>query len=58
MLLDDYRQHWVIWIYSGIPSSIIDLDYENNFYDCFLNRRDAKPIIPKAKIASVDGSGT
>ncbi|MEJ6076956.1 hypothetical protein MT391_00155 [Vibrio sp. 1-Bac 57] len=24
---------------------------------CFLNQRDAKPIIPNAKIARVDGSG-
>ena len=28
MLLDDYRQHWVTWVYSGIPSSIIDFDKE------------------------------
>ena len=28
------------------------------YYDCFLIRRDASPIIPSAKIASVDGSGT
>ena len=25
MLLDDYRQHWVTWVYSGIPSSILNL---------------------------------
>jgi hypothetical protein len=29
MLLDDYRQHWVTWVYSGIPSSIINFDYES-----------------------------
>jgi len=29
MLLDDYRQHWVTWVYSGIPSSIIDFDTES-----------------------------
>jgi hypothetical protein len=28
MLLDDYRQHWVTWCYSGIPSSIINFDKE------------------------------
>jgi RNA-directed DNA polymerase len=31
MLLDDYRQHWVTWVYSGIPSSIIDFDSDTNF---------------------------
>ena len=25
-LLDDYRQRWVTWVYSGIPSSIINYD--------------------------------
>jgi hypothetical protein len=29
MLLDDYRQHWVTWVYSSIPSSIINFDYES-----------------------------
>jgi RNA-directed DNA polymerase len=29
MLLDDYRQHWVTWVYSGIPSSIIYFDIES-----------------------------
>jgi hypothetical protein len=29
MLLDDYRQHWVTWVYSGIPSSIIKFDNES-----------------------------
>tara|TARA_R110001592_G_scaffold298779_1_gene569600 strand:+ start:416 stop:1426 length:1011 start_codon:yes stop_codon:yes gene_type:complete len=29
MLLDDYRQHWVTWVYSGIPSSIINFDSES-----------------------------
>ena len=28
VLLDDYRQHWVTWVYSGIPSSIIKFDSE------------------------------
>jgi hypothetical protein len=28
MLLDDYRQHWVTWVYSGIPLSIISFDNE------------------------------
>jgi hypothetical protein len=28
-LLDDYRQHWVTWVYSGIPSSIINFDAES-----------------------------
>jgi hypothetical protein len=27
--LDEYRQHWVTWVYSGIPSSIINFDYES-----------------------------
>jgi hypothetical protein len=27
-------------------------------YDCLLNRRTANPIIPNAKINSIDGSGT
>jgi hypothetical protein len=31
MLLDDYRQHWVTWVYSGIPSSILDIKCETNF---------------------------
>lgn len=26
--LDDYRQHWVTWVYSGIPSSMINFDKE------------------------------
>ena len=26
ILLDDYRQRWVTWVYSGIPSSIIDTE--------------------------------
>jgi RNA-directed DNA polymerase len=29
MLIDDYRLHWVTWVYSGIPSSIINFDYES-----------------------------
>ena len=29
MLLDDYRQHWVTWVYSGISLSIINFDYES-----------------------------
>ena len=29
MLFDDYRQHWVTWVYSGIPSSIINFDSES-----------------------------
>jgi hypothetical protein len=29
MLLDDYRQHWVTWVYSGIPSSIINFDRQS-----------------------------
>ncbi|WP_252731868.1 reverse transcriptase domain-containing protein [Paraglaciecola arctica] len=29
MLLDDYRQHWLKWVYSGIPSSIINFDKES-----------------------------
>jgi hypothetical protein len=29
MLLDDYRQHWVTWVYSGIPSSIINVDFKS-----------------------------
>jgi hypothetical protein len=29
MLLDDYRQRWVTWVYSGIPSSIINFDTES-----------------------------
>jgi RNA-directed DNA polymerase len=29
MLLDDYRQHWVTWVYAGIPLSIIDFDSES-----------------------------
>jgi RNA-directed DNA polymerase len=28
-LLDDYRQRWVTWVYSGIPSSIINFDTES-----------------------------
>jgi RNA-directed DNA polymerase len=31
MLLDDYRQRWVTWVYSGIPSSIIDFENGTNF---------------------------
>jgi RNA-directed DNA polymerase len=26
ILLDDYRRRWVTWVYSGIPSSIIDTE--------------------------------
>jgi RNA-directed DNA polymerase len=29
MLLDDYRQRWVTWVLSGIPSSIINFDSES-----------------------------
>jgi len=29
ILLDDYRQHWFTSVYSGIPSSIINFDYES-----------------------------
>jgi hypothetical protein len=29
MLLDDYRQHWITWVYSGIPSSIINFDRQS-----------------------------
>jgi RNA-directed DNA polymerase len=36
MLLDDYRQRWVTWVYSGIPSSIIDFENGNNFLRSFL----------------------
>jgi hypothetical protein len=32
--------------------------YLNSLNYCFLNLRDAKPIKPKQKTASVDGSGT
>lgn len=28
-LLEDYRQHWVTWVYSGIPSSIVNFDTES-----------------------------
>jgi RNA-directed DNA polymerase len=28
-LLDDYRQRWVTWVYSGIPLSIINIDTES-----------------------------
>jgi hypothetical protein len=31
MLLDDYRQRWVTWVYSGIPLSILDIKCETNF---------------------------
>jgi hypothetical protein len=27
--LDDYRQHWVTWVYSGIPLSIINFDIKS-----------------------------
>jgi hypothetical protein len=57
-LLDDYRQRWVTWVYSGIPSSIINVDNHTNFLDFFLNRRAANPIKPNVKIASVVGSET
>jgi RNA-directed DNA polymerase len=30
-LLDDYRQRWVKWVYSGIPSSIINFDNHSHF---------------------------
>ena len=36
MLLDDYRQHWVTWFFSGIPSSIIDFDSESVSLRLFL----------------------
>jgi RNA-directed DNA polymerase len=36
MLLDDYRQHWVTWVYSGIPFSIIFMDCETNSLNLFL----------------------
>jgi RNA-directed DNA polymerase len=29
MLLDDYRQHWVTWVNSGIPLSIFNFDTES-----------------------------
>ncbi|RVU35362.1 hypothetical protein EOE67_14395 [Rheinheimera riviphila] len=29
MLLDDYRQHWAKWVYSAIPSSIINFDSQS-----------------------------
>lgn len=41
-----------------MPSSMINFNKKLTYTDCLLNRRDAKPIIPNAKIASVDGSGT
>jgi hypothetical protein len=31
MLIDDYRQRWVTWVYAGIPSSIISFNNETNF---------------------------
>jgi RNA-directed DNA polymerase len=37
MLLEDYRQHWVTWVYSGIPSSIFDFNKETNYLRLFLN---------------------
>jgi RNA-directed DNA polymerase len=36
MLLDDYRQRWLTWVYSGIPSSILDVNCETNYLRCFL----------------------
>jgi RNA-directed DNA polymerase len=36
MLLDDYRQRWVTWVYSGISSSIINFYNETNFLRLFL----------------------
>jgi RNA-directed DNA polymerase len=36
MLLDDYRQRWVTWVYSGIPLSIIDFDGGTNVLRLFL----------------------
>jgi len=29
MLIDDYRQHWITWVYSGIPSSMINFDRQS-----------------------------
>lgn len=29
VLLDDYRRHWITWVYSGIESSIIHLNYQS-----------------------------
>ncbi len=57
MLLDDYRQYWLKWVYSDIPSSIINFDSQSVELRLFLNSTDAKPIIPNAKIANVEGSG-
>jgi hypothetical protein len=57
MLLDDYRQHWVTWIYSGIPSSIIYFDKET-ILNCFFNRRKPNPINPNAKMATTGGALT
>jgi RNA-directed DNA polymerase len=36
MLIDDYRQRWVTWVYSGIPLSIIDFDGGTNVLRLFL----------------------
>ena len=36
MLLDDYRQHWVTWGYSGIPSLIINSIKETYLLRLFL----------------------
>jgi RNA-directed DNA polymerase len=36
MLLDDYRQHWLTWVYAGIPSSKLYVEYETNFLSLFL----------------------
>ena len=33
VLLDDYRRHWVKWVYSGIPVSIIDFDSDDTLID-------------------------
>jgi RNA-directed DNA polymerase len=36
MLLDDYRPRWLTWVYSGIPSSILDVNCETNYLRYFL----------------------
>jgi RNA-directed DNA polymerase len=36
MLLDDYRQRWLTWVYSGIPSSKLDVECETDFSSLFL----------------------
>jgi hypothetical protein len=47
MLLDDYRQRWLQWVYAGLPQDFVDISLVVNFYG---NGEHPFPLMPVQKV--------